>query len=129
MEIADHVLRLGDDDAPLQASLEAAERRIRESLARIDRAAAARPGGGGSPVAAAAHRIEEALAAPGRPGAATAGRLGGAPFAGPAAGAAQPLIGTLHVTVDREHPRAVQAGIERALAELGQRAELAGALD
>ena len=76
MEIADRVLTLGDDDAPPQAGLAEAERRIRESLARIDRATAAGPG------ATAARRIEEALAAPGRPGAATAGRLGGAP--GPA---------------------------------------------
>ena len=129
MEIADRVLTLGDDDAPLQAGLEAAERRIRESLARIDRATAAGPGAGATPVAAAARRIEEALAAPGRPGMVTAGRLGGGPVAGLAAGATQPLIGTLHVTVEREHPRAVQAGIEMALAELGQRAELAGALD
>ena len=127
MEIADRVLTLGDDDAPPQAGLEAAERRIRESLARIDRASAGGPGA--TPVATAARRIEEALAAPGRPGMAAAGRLGGAPGLGPAAGAAQPLIGTLHVTVDREHPRAIQAGIEMALAELGQRAELAGALD
>ena len=127
MEIADRVLTLHTDDAPLQAGLEAAERRIREALARIDRASAG--GAGATPVATAARRIEEALAAPGRPGAATAGRLGGGPVAGLAAGATQPLIGTLHVTVEREHPRAIQAGIEMALAELGQRAELAGALD
>ena len=127
MEIADRVLTLGDDDASLQAGLEAAERRIRESLARIDRASGGGPGA--TPVAAAARRIEEALAAPGRPGAGAAGRLGGGPGLGPAGGAAQPLIGTLHVSVEREHPRAIQAGIEMALAELGQRAELAGALD
>ena len=44
MEIADRVLTLGDDDASPRAGLEAAERRIRESLARIDRASAGRPG-------------------------------------------------------------------------------------
>ncbi len=123
MEIEDTVLTLHGGDAAPPAELAAAERRIRESLARIDRATAAGPG------ATAARRIEAALAAPGRPGMVTAGRLGGGPVAGLAAGAAQPLIGTLHVTVEREHPRAIQAGIEMALAELGQRAELAGALD
>ena len=40
-----------------------------------------------------------------------------------------PLVGTLNVTVDREHPRAIEAGVERALIELAERAELAGALD
>ena len=101
MEFDGTVLTLHGDDAPSPAGLAAAERRIRESLARMERASAGRP---------------RAL-------------LAGAPTAGPAAGPRAPLIGTLHVTVEREHPRAIQAGVERALAELGERAELAGALD
>ena len=127
MEITDTVLTLDADDAPPRAGLAEAERRIRESLARIDRASAGGPGA--TPVATAARRIEEALAAPGRPGAPLPAAWAAARALGPAAGATQPLIGTLHVTVEREHPRAIQAGIEMALAELGQRAELAGALD
>ena len=101
MDFEETVLTLRDDDARSAAELAAAERRIRESLARMDRAAAGRP---------------RAV-------------FPGAPIAGPAAGPRGPLIGTLHVTVEQEHPRAIQAGVERALAELGERAELAGALD
>jgi hypothetical protein len=101
MDFDGTVLTLRDDDPRSPADLAAAERGIREALARMDRAAAGRP---------------RAV-------------LPGAPIAGAAAGPRGPLIGTLHVTVEREHPRAIQAGVERALAELGERAELAGALD
>lgn len=40
-----------------------------------------------------------------------------------------PIVQTLNITVDREHPRAVQAGIEQALTELARRAALSGAID
>ncbi len=40
-----------------------------------------------------------------------------------------PLIGALNVTVERENPRAIQAGVELALIELAARADLAGSLD
>ena len=206
MEIADAVLTLRTDDAPLRQGLDAAEARIRESLARMQQIIAAtgvdlNAGGaavvataitalsqlslsitaggsaatltgvqlsflttamqtmGGAALLAASQlisaitRITAALAAmaaaargrsanpqdssagpddddppppvPGDPfpppssqSAATAGRLRPGPF-----------VGQLNITIDREHPRAIQAGVERALAELSQRADLAGALD
>ena len=43
--------------------------------------------------------------------------------------AAAAVVHNLNVTVDREHPRAVQAGVERALAEIGRRVAFTGALD
>ncbi|MCZ6707018.1 MAG: hypothetical protein O7A71_03625 [Chloroflexi bacterium] len=40
-----------------------------------------------------------------------------------------PLVGTLNVTVERENPRAIQLGVERALQELATSAALAGSID
>ncbi len=39
------------------------------------------------------------------------------------------VVGVLNVTVERENPRAIQVGIERAMQELATRADLAGAID
>ena len=206
MEIADAVLTLRTDDAPLRAGLDEAERRIRESLQRMERAVAEvgvdMDEGGAAAVAAAVNALAILGVAITTSGAAATGAaarlaflttaaqtLGGAsliaaemirsalgqiqatmaalasasaalaaqeaarrqaeedeeptppgappPFDGlevlpgvpvPAA-AGRPLLGALHITVERENPRAIQAGIERALVELAQRAELAGATD
>ncbi len=90
----------------------------RAALAALNAAAAAR--GAAAPGPATSTGVVPPLAAralpPGRAAAAARPPLG-------------PLVGTLNVTVDREHPRAIQAGVERALIELAERAELAGALD
>ena len=40
-----------------------------------------------------------------------------------------PLVGALNVTVERENPRAIQLGVERALQELATSAALAGSID
>ena len=40
-----------------------------------------------------------------------------------------PTVGALNVTVERENPRAIQIGVERAMQEIATRADLAGAID
>ncbi len=205
MEIADAVLTLRTDDAPLRQGLDAAEARIRESLARMQQVIAAtgvdlNAGGaavvataitalsqlslsitagsiaatltgvqlsflttamqtmGGAALLAASQlisaitRITAALAAmaaaargrSANPQGSSAGAnddppppVPGDPFPPPSSQSAAtagrlrpgPFVGQLNITIDREHPRAIQAGVERALAELSQRADLAGALD
>ena len=205
MEIADAVLTLRTDDAPLRSGLDQAELRIRESLARMERAVAEvgvdMDDDGAAAVAAAINalailgatitttggaaigatarlaflttaaqtlgatslivastitgalaQIQSSLAVASAATAALSARNEAAaaaddtsdplgpplfeamdPITGlPAAAAPAParaLIGALHVTVERESPRAIQAGIERALVELAQRADLAGATD
>ena len=92
----------------------------RTALAALNAAAAAAARAAAAPGPATSTGVVPPLAAralpPGRAAAAARPPLG-------------PLVGTLNVTVDREHPRAIQAGVERALIELAERAELAGALD
>ncbi len=212
-EIADAVLTLRTDDAPLRAGLDRAERRIRDALRRMESAvnqtAANVDGDGGasvstavaaltglsfalalttttSVIAAAAmpalagavgtlgvtslsaavqirlavsiiRRAADALMAQARAAALAAAlatakataeatppsfpippqpplaAASGLPIAArsPALPARPngPLVGALYVTVERENPRAIQAGVTLALTELAQRADLAGALD
>ena len=210
-EIADAVLTLRTDDAPLRAGLDRAERRIRDALRRMESAVnqTAANGDGGasvstavaaltglsfalalttttSVIAAAAmpalagavgtlgvtslsaavqirlavsiiRRAADALMAQARAAALAAAlatakataeatppsfpippqpplaAASGLPIAArsPALPARPngPLVGALYVTVERENPRAIQAGVTLALTELAQRADLAGALD
>ena len=131
MEIADAVLTLSTDIGPLEAGLREAERRIREALARME-----------SALRQAAPPPAPAPAPPPLPGLPPPPGAGIPPPPGfPSLGAGltathlpvptplTPLVGTLNVTVEREHPRAIQAGIEQALIELASRADLTGALD
>lgn len=207
MEIADAVLTLRTDDAPLRAGLDQAEQRIRDSLSRMEHAVAQVATGldaeGSAAIAAAVNALavmgaavtgtstaataatarlaflttatqtlggtsllaaqmvtnalvqiqstmaalaaasaalaqseadrraaEEEDAAPPPPPPPPPGEvLPGLPISARRLAPAGPTIGTLHVTVERENPRAIQAGVERALVELAHAADLAGALD
>jgi hypothetical protein len=101
-----------------------------ERLLALVQAASAAPGGASDNEAFDALASDESTAvgadpATGRPF--TARR---APAASRRQGRSNtPIVGALNITVERENPRAIQLGVERAMQELATRADLAGAID